>query len=164
MPVSGATLAVSPAGRGLLAGGIATALALLLVPTLRDPTTTQGIYRAPLAVASIVERRVPKTRTVVLEAPFAYTIVYGAAVALDLDRAGYTVRYRPSDSYLFTQPLTVVPPGRPVRVLYVASESHPPSLQQPAARSDLFLVGSAPLTPGEASEYPRLSVWEVRQR
>ena len=33
-----------------------------------------------------------------------------------------------------------------------------------AERSDLHLLGSAPLTPGQRSGYPRLSVWEVRSR
>jgi hypothetical protein len=135
-----------PSGRRRLVrigGGtvLATALALLIVPTLHEQKVTHDTAAAPASLVPAIERAVPKDHVIVLDAPYAFDGYHPQSLALDLERAGYTVRYPPADGYLFGQALTVVPRGRPVTRLYTQLLTRPTFSP---AKGAVRLAASAP--------------------
>ena len=132
---------------------VAAALALLIVPTLHEQKVTADMAAAPASLVAAVERVVPKSHTIVLEAPYNYDGYHPEALALDLDRAGYTVRYLPRDAYLFGKGLTILPKGRPVTHLYTQLTSKSDYRPAPGARrlgqtapvSAVLVPGLAPM-------------------
>jgi hypothetical protein len=150
-------LSSSTRGRAGVVGAtlLSLTLALLMVPTLRADGLTRA--RAPAAAALIpaVERTVPKSHTILLYARFAYDSMYPSTVALDLERAGYTVRYRPRDGYLFGDQLTVIPSSHPVTRLFTQLLTDPGTGPTPGA---VLLAKSPPTITLFGTEVP-LAIW-----
>ena len=143
-----------------LAGGgtaLATLLAVVIVPNLHEEASTRDMHRAPQALVQAVEREVPRSHTVLLDAPYDSDGYFAESLALDLDRAGYTVRYPPRFAYLFTDALTALPTGRPVTVLVPTLAKLPLAPPVPGA---VALGTSPPGTKGLPPGY-RYTVWRI---
>jgi len=136
---------------------VAAALALLIVPTLHEQKITADMAAAPASLVPSVERAVPKSHTIVLVSPYKFDGYHPEALALDLDRAGYTVRYLPRDAYLFGKGLTILPKGRPVTYLYTKLAT-PDVSPAPGAR---LLGQSRPIPAALVAGLAPMVVWQL---
>jgi hypothetical protein len=136
---------------------LATLLAVVIVPNLHEEATTRDMHRAPQALVQAVERQVPRSHTILLDAPYQSDGYYSESLALELERAGYTVRYPPRYAYLFSEELTTLPTGRPVTVLSPTLSKSPPA---PPASGAVALGTAPPGTKGLPRGYG-YTVWRL---